>query len=87
MDEIKEYEPLDDVTVLMLKRILGGLKSSILKLDDVDLDKGCGVISDYTRCIWTRKGQRITLSVSGGGDVMGSVSHDPDPLSDPEARP
>jgi hypothetical protein len=52
-----------------LKRLLGGMQSLILRLDDVDITKGRGILAGYDRCVWTFDGCRITIGLIHGGMV------------------
>jgi hypothetical protein len=82
-EPVRKYEPVDRGTVEMLGRNLG-LAAMVVELGKVDLDKGAGVISDKSKCLWTTDGKRITFSLVTGGGFIATQSKEPDPLYEVE---
>lgn len=68
-----------------LARVLGNLGTLVAGLADADLSRGRGVLEGNDRCLWTTDGRRITVS-AGGGAVIASVSHEPDPEAPPAGQ-
>jgi hypothetical protein len=87
LDPIEKYESLDQKTLNMIRNNLGAVGALVCDLGLVDLAKGAGVISGSSKCIWTEKGHRVTVSLVTGGGFIASKSKDVDPLHDPAARP
>lgn len=77
-DTIIKYEPLLPEHLAMLSRTLRPIERTVLRIGDVDLSKGAGVLSDNRKCIWTTDGHRITFVMLHGGGLMGSISNKPD---------
>ena len=78
MDAIKSYETLTDDQLQMIQRAVGSIQTMFLRLNEVDLTKGTGIIDEKTKCLWTKDGKRITLSLSYGA-FCGSTSREADP--------
>lgn len=74
-----KVEPVTGEVVQGLIRGLTVLQAQILRLYDVDVRRGAGVLSKDSKCLWTFDGHRITLLISEGC-LMGTVSADPDPF-------
>lgn len=76
-------EPITQKAVDSLTRVLGGLQSMILQIAEVDLSKGRGVLESKdgndVRCLWTKDGHRITITICRDGSVIGTCSKTPDP--------
>ena len=81
MDEIVEFEPLDQKTLAMIQRHFSPIERGVLGLVDVDASKGAGKLGNDRRCIWTQDGHRITIGM-GSGVLVASVSKEVDPLHD-----
>ena len=77
MDKIKSYQPVTSERLNVIANIIGPMQAAILRLGEVDLSKGAGIINEHTECLWTKKGRRITFSMEGG--FVGSVSRELDP--------
>jgi hypothetical protein len=78
-DTIKSVEPVTQKQVDSLHRVLG-LGALVCKLSEVDLNAGRGVLEGNNRCLWTKDGHRITVTLCSDGGVIASVSKDPDPI-------
>ena len=82
-------EPLKFATVTKgqvdaIKRVLGNAATIVVSLNDVDVTRGEATLSPSSKCLWTKRGHRITFSMSGGG-IVGSCSNERDPY-DPKWR-
>ena len=64
---IKSFEPITQSQLNMIAKSLGMMQSMVLRIGEVDLESGAGIIDDNTKCLWTKKGCRITLSIGFGG--------------------
>lgn len=80
-DEIVKREPLTQATIDMIARHLSPVERMVIRLGEVDLSKGAGVLPEMRKCIWTKGGHRITFTMISGGGLMGSVSEEPDPAA------
>jgi hypothetical protein len=69
------YEPLSLRALRIIRR-----------LRDIDPSRGCGVLGNDSRCVWTRDGHRITFWVDRVHGYGGSVSKVVDPLADTVER-
>lgn len=76
-----KIEPVTRAQVDALASALGGhIPAMIARLHEVDLSRGRGVLEGHDRCLWTKDGRRITVSVSlYEGSVIASCGHEPDP--------
>ncbi len=77
---IKSFETMEHQVVKMIADSLGATGSLVVNLGDVDLEAGCGIIGDYTRCMWTKEGHRIEVWVdllSGAYGASKSKEIDP----------
>jgi len=70
-------EPVTLWQVNAIKRVLGFASS--LFVNDIDYSKGRGILSEFDRCLWTRKGHRITISALPHGGFIASQSLEIDP--------
>ena len=61
MKPIKRFEPIDFNTAIMIANALGPTGAMVAGLNDVDIAAGCGIIDEYTRCLWTKDGHRIEV--------------------------
>lgn len=80
-DEIIKREPLAQANLDMLARTLRPIEAMVVRLHDVDLSKGAGVLSGGRKCIWTKDGHRITFTLISGGGFLSSLSKDVDPAA------
>lgn len=78
-DEIIKREPLTQGTVDMIARSVTPIQRMVLRLHEVDLTKGTGILPEMRKCIWTTDNRRITFTMIPGGGLMGSISNEPDP--------
>lgn len=80
---MKPVELMERVTADQVKHLilaLGPMAAQILDLGFVDLEFGRGHLGANDRCLWTKEGRRITISVSSDGGVVGSLSKEIDPF-------
>lgn len=78
-DEIIKREPLTQATVDMIARHLSPIERMVIRLSEVDTSKGAGVLPEMRKCIWTKSGHRITITMIQGGGLMCGISKDVDP--------
>lgn len=71
-------EPVTIDQMLSLRRMLSPLASMLIDLDKVDLSLGRGVGEGTRRCLWTKEGHRIDISVEYG-TFIASQTKEPDP--------
>ena len=76
-------EPLTEQDANVIRRGFPGIQGMIMRLDDIDISRGAGIMDDGYWCVWTKDGHRISLS-QGHGTRIGSCSKEPDPEA-PEA--
>lgn len=60
-------EPVTQAQVDALIRAIGPVAAMISSLDQVDLVRGRGILQGNDRCLWTKDGRRIIISLGGGG--------------------
>lgn len=84
-DEIIKREPLTQANLDMLARTLSPIQRTVVRLHDADLSKGAGVLSNTSKCIWTKDGHRITFTMISGGGLLSSLSKEIDPTVAHEA--
>ena len=72
-------EPVTRETVNMIASVIGSTAAMIVRLGDVDLSKGAGIISNNEKCLWTMSGHRISVLLSSDGGVIASCGKEPDP--------
>lgn len=77
-EPILRIEPISRDVLRTIARSMGPVVCAMLKLGDVDLKAGAGVIDGKSRCVWTGDGRRITF-ISEFGGFIGSISNTPDP--------
>lgn len=77
--EIQSFEPVTQQTVDMIARSLGSIQSMVVHFGDVDVGKGCGVVSSSEKCLWTKDGRRISIAVLPHGGFIASLSKSVDP--------
>ena len=77
-DPVKSHEPIMAAQLRMIAYSLGPIQSMVLRLGEVDLTAGAGIIDDRCKCLWTRDGRRITFRFEFGGFV-GDLSNQVDP--------
>jgi hypothetical protein len=58
---------------------LGLIGSMLCDLHDADLSRGRGILKGNDRCLWTKDGRRITISLGPGGEFIASCGNEPDP--------
>ncbi len=80
MTPILRREPITQATIAMIGRQLG-MGAVIARIGEADPNKGAGVINDHTKCLWTKKGHRITITHEHGTTVA-SCSKEVDPEHD-----
>lgn len=79
-------EPVTPEQVRMIKAAIG-IGAIIIEFDDVDCARGRGVLEGYSRCLWTKTGKRITITVASDGGIIVSQSTEVDPDLPPAAYP
>jgi hypothetical protein len=84
-EPIEKYELLTEDHIKMITRALHPIALSVIDIRSIDISKGAGVVNAKTKCVWTKKGNRITL-VYDMGSFMASQSRGVDPLHDPLKR-
>jgi len=72
-------EPFTEDQLRSLSQTLNPIERMVIDLHDVDIDAGRGILEGSDRCIWTRRGHRITVAILPGGGYMLSQSKKPDP--------
>lgn len=71
-------QPVDKSAVKALRFVLG---AGAMLIDwNIDYAKGEGVLGDYEKCLWTKSGKRITVSVSRDGALFTDMSKEVDPI-------
>lgn len=79
-EKVRSIEPVTDRQLQSLIQAMGSIAAPmILDLGNVDLKAGRGVLEGHNRCLWTKSGHRITISLSSDGGVIGSLSSEIDP--------
>ena len=86
MEPIASYEELEQDTIDGLLQQFPGAKGMILRIGDIDISRGAGIVGKHTKCIWTHDGHRITVSGDRSGTMIGSYSPETDPLAEKENR-
>lgn len=77
-------EPVTRDQVNSLIRALG-FGAMVCDFGNIDYTRGRGVLDGTDRCLWTKKGHRITVGLITGGGIVASQSKDPDPeIPDPQ---
>lgn len=71
-------EPVTSDQVQAIARAVG-MGAMIVDFHGVDCSLGRGVLQGYTRCLWTKRGHRITVSLFADGGLIVSQSKSPDP--------
>ncbi len=74
-----KIEPVNQRQVDALERAIGPMGSMICDLDQVDLSRGRGVLDGMNRCLWTKDGRRITISLCSDGSCIAGCAKEPDP--------
>jgi hypothetical protein len=80
MREITKFEPLP--SKMAVKILMVGYPV----VTDIDEAAGCGIIDANTRCVWTKQGNRIEVSM-GGGALIVNQSKEVDPAYPNGAQP
>lgn len=78
-DPYSAREALTTEQLMTLTRIIGPLPATVCRLGDVDTKLGRGVLPGTSRCMWTKDGRRITVTIESDGGVIASCSKDQDP--------
>lgn len=60
-----------------LARFLG-IGAMLIDFDKIDYSMGRGILEGSNRCLWTKAGQRITISLSSDGGVIAGQAKEPD---------
>lgn len=77
-EKVKGIEPVTQSQVHSLVRCLrSGIQ--IIDLGEVDFKAGRGVLEGNNRCLWTKKGHRITVAISSDGGMITTQSREIDP--------
>lgn len=82
-----QTEPMTALQVGALRLAAGFAANLIVNFNDIDYSKGRGILSGLDRCMWTRKGHRITINVSSDGGFIISQSAEVDPELPPSIYP
>jgi len=77
-EKVKKLEPVTEEQLKSLVKMVG-LGAIILDLGNVDLKAGRGVLEGNNRCLWTKAGHRITITVSQDMGVVSTISREIDP--------
>lgn len=80
-------EPLSQFQVTAIRRLLGFGANIIIDFNSIDYTKGRGVLGGQNRCMWTKKGQRITIDVASDGGLIAWQSKEVDPELPPSIYP
>ena len=72
-------EPVTEKQLDHLIRAVGHIGSMICDLHEADLSRGRGVLKGLDRCLWTKDGRRITISLGDHGELFASCGNEPDP--------
>lgn len=72
-------EPITREKIAEIKRQLPGLTAMICRIADADHRRGCGVLGERSKCLWTSDGRRITFELIPSGGFIAACSKDPDP--------
>jgi len=80
-------EPVTPFQVSAIQAVLGFGASLIVDFRSVDYTKGRGILEGLDRCLWTKKGQRITISVIRDGGLIASQAREVDPDLPPSVYP
>lgn len=90
-DDFKPIESFETVTEEIVRKVAqaAGMGAMFMDFHEVDIAKGAGIIDQHTKCIWTKKGHRITahLVTTPGGGFIVYQSKEIDPMHDPANRP
>lgn len=71
-------EPVTKEQVNAIRRALG--IGAILMDWDIDYEIGRGLLGGIDRCLWSKKGFRITILIDWTGLLLASQGNDPDPV-------
>ena len=82
----QKIEPMTLDQLRMIAGVLGPIECMVVDLNSVDVTRGCGVITNTKKCLWTKEGKRLTFGLVTGGGYIASLSRDIDP-SAPEPKP
>jgi len=74
-----KIEPITRSQVKMIAGIIGNIGAMICNLGDVDVSKGAGVLGPQEKCLWTKDGRRITITMTNDGGLIASCAKKPDP--------
>ena len=80
-------EPLSQSQVTAIRRLLGFGANILIDFNSIDYTKGRGVLDGQSRCMWTKKGQRITIDVASDGGLIASQAKEVDPELPPSIYP
>lgn len=82
-DQLRGIEKVTSEHMKALLRMVTPMQQMIVRMHDVDLSRGRGVLKGQSRCLWTHDGHRITVSPITGGGLIVSLSKGPDPEAPP----
>lgn len=74
-----KIEPVTKSQVQMIAGVIGTIGAMICNLGDVDVSKGAGVLGPQEKCLWTKDGRRITITMTSDGGLIASCAKHPDP--------
>ncbi|MDD5353232.1 MAG: hypothetical protein PHS93_08750 [Candidatus Omnitrophica bacterium] len=78
MEEVKKIESVTKDQVSSIVKCLG-FGAMIINWNDIDYEFGRGVLEGYDRCLWTKKGHRITIAADPRRQtIIASESKEPD---------
>lgn len=78
-DNIQSFEPVTKADVQTIVNVVGNIGAIVAGLNDVDINAGAGKIDKSNKCLWTRDGHRITVTLCSDGGVIASKSKSVDP--------
>lgn len=81
-----QTEPVTPLQVNSLRTFIG-IGAAIVDFGNVDYTKGRGILEGLDRCLWTKKGYRITIHVMEHGGIIVSQSREIDPDLPPSVYP
>lgn len=80
-DAVQSFEPVTQAQIRMIGTHLGPIQSMVVRLGEVDISRGAGIVSKRAKCLWTKDGRRITFEILPGGGFMAGISEKPDPAA------
>ena len=69
MEATQKTEDVTQEQVNALMRSVGPMGSMIARLHEVDISRGRGVLEGNDKCLWTKDGKKITVTLTSDGGI------------------